>query len=51
LKKIQYFYSNGYATKDVYTKALRVYQTYLDKVKSNQRDEAAAAREDCSYIE
>ena len=36
---------NGYgdATKDDYDEALRSYQSYLDEVKSDQRDEAAAA--------
>ena len=31
-----------YATKDDYAKALRSYQSYLDEIKSGQRDEAAA---------
>ena len=43
LKEIQKLYSNGQATKDDYTKALRAYQTYLGEIKSTQRDEAAAA--------
>ena len=34
--------SNGCATKDEYTQALRSYQTYLEGIKSDQRDEAAA---------
>ena len=42
---------NGKATKDVYTKALRSYQEYLNEVKSSQRDKAAAAREDYKYIQ
>ena len=50
LKNVQQHYSNGYATKDEYTEALRAYQNYLSEVKSRQRDEAAAAREDYKYI-
>ena len=42
LEHIQNLYSNGLATKDDYTKALQLYQTYLGDIKSKQRDEAAA---------
>ena len=42
LKTIKEFYMNGHATKDDYAKALREYQRYVDGVKSDQRDEAAA---------
>jgi len=49
LREIQKLYKVGSATKDVYTKALRSYQEYLVEVKSNQRDEASAAREDYKY--
>ena len=41
LKEIRDFYRNGHATKDDYAKALQAYQTYLDGIKSVQRDEAA----------
>jgi len=51
LKQIQKLYSKGHTTKDDYTKALRVYQEYLNEVKSSQRDKAAAAREDYKYIQ
>ena len=51
LANIQKFYSKGYTTKDVYTQALRAYQKYLVEVKSSQRDQASAAREDYKYIE
>lgn len=44
LEDIKLLYSKGHATKDDYTKALRYYQAYLNEVKSDQRDEAAAAR-------
>ena len=50
LKDIQTLYTNGHATKDDYTKALRAYQAYLVEIKSTQRDAAAAAREDCPYV-
>jgi len=49
LERIKELYSEGVATKDDYTKALRLYQEYLGEVKSRQRDEAAAADEDCRY--
>jgi len=51
LKEVQDFYSKGYVSKDVYIEALRAYQKYLNEVKSSQRDEAAAAREDYKYID
>ena len=51
LKKIQELYTNGHATKDDYTKALRAYQKYLDEIKSKQRDKAAAASDEYKYYE
>jgi len=42
LNAIKDSYSNGHATKEDYTKALRLYQAYLGEIKSRQRDEAAA---------
>ena len=42
LESIKRLYSNGHATKDDYTRALRLYQKYLVEIKSTQRDEAAA---------
>jgi len=47
IKKMVMF---GYATKDDYTKALESYQAYLDEIKSDQRDKAAAADEDYKYM-
>jgi len=44
LDSIRSLYMDGLATKDDYTEALRGYQAYLAEVKSDQRDEAAAAR-------
>ena len=49
LKQIQELYTNGHATKDDYTKALRAYQAYLAEVKSAHRDKAAAASANCRY--
>jgi len=49
LQNIEYFYKNGYATKDDYTEALRSYQAYLDDIKSDQRDEAAAYSDEYKY--
>ena len=40
--KIQRMYMNGRATKDQYANALRSHQAYLNEIKSDQRDEAAA---------
>jgi len=51
LEDIKVLYSNGYATKDDYAKALRLYQAYLSEIKSDQRDEAAAFGEDHKYYE
>ena len=49
LEAIKILYSNEYATKEDYTKALQSYQTYLGEIKSKQRDEAAAADEENRY--
>ena len=43
LEKIKLWYANGQATKDEYTEALQLYQTYLGEIKSSQRDKAAAS--------
>jgi len=49
LDTIKELYSDGYATKEDYMKALQSYQVYLGEIKSAQRDKAAATREDCRY--
>ena len=49
LNEIKQMYSNGQATKEDYTIALRLYQEYLGEIKSNQRDEAAAFCEKYRY--
>ena len=46
---VRKMYRNEHATKDDYSKALRGYQSYLDEVKSDQRDEAAAFRDEYKY--
>jgi len=49
LKNIQQLYSDRHVPKDDYTIALRSYQEYLDEIKSDQRDKAAADREEYRY--
>ena len=49
LKKIQELYPYGCVRKEDYTKALQSYQSYLNEIKSPQRDEAAAFDENCQY--
>ena len=45
------FFSKGHARKDDYAKALRSYQAYLDEINSDQRDKAAAVRDEYKYYE
>ena len=49
LRSIKQLYADGHASKEDYTKALQSYQEYLGEIKSDQRDEAAAAQEDYRY--
>ena len=49
LNKIKKLFMNGYATKVDYENALRARQTYLDEIRSVQRDQAAAISDDCRY--
>ena len=51
LKSIKRMYERGLATKDDYGKALRSYQAYLDEIKSDQRDKAAAFSDGNRYYE
>jgi len=51
LKNIKILFSGGNATKDDYANALRLYQAYLDEIRSDQRDKAAAVRDDYKYYE
>ena len=49
VKSIQQLYTNGHAKKDNYTSALRAYQKYLQEIRSEQRDIAAAFSEEFKY--
>jgi len=49
LDAIKIMFKDGSATKDDYTTALRAYQEYLDEIKSDQRDKAAAAADRHKY--
>lgn len=49
LDNIKSLYLEGRVTKDDYFTALRSYQTFIDEVKSKQRDEAAAFDDDFKY--
>ena len=50
VKKIQGHYREGHATKGDYQIALRAYQSFVDEIRSNQRDEAAAADDGYKYL-
>ena len=49
VKAIQQIYMDGQVTKDYYANALRAHQAYLDEIKSDQRDEAAALGDKYRY--
>ena len=49
LKEVKQLYTNGYATKDDYTNALQLYQSYLGEIKCVQRDQAAFNNEKYRY--
>ena len=49
LDAIKRMYLKGDATKDDYSKALQLYQTYLGEIKSVQRDKAAAFSDEYRY--
>jgi len=51
LKIIRKMVNIGSATKQDYATALQAYQSYLDDIKSDQRDMAAAAHDKYKYIE
>ena len=50
VKNMQQHYIDGDATKEDYSKALRAYQAYLDEIKSDQRDKAAAFSDQYKYV-
>ena len=49
VKGIQQLYMDGHATKDHYANALRSHQANLNEIQSDQRDKAAAVKEDFRY--
>ena len=49
LRAIKDLFMNGHATKDDYGTALRAHQAYLDSIRSDQRDQAAAVSDDFKY--
>ena len=49
LENIKQMFKDGDAMKDDYAKALRAYQANLIEIKSAQRDEAAAVRDEYTY--
>ena len=51
VKHVKLLYEQGLATKEDYSKALESYQAYLDEIKSDQRDKAAAAHVSFKYYE
>ena len=51
LNTIKQMFKDGNAAKDDYEKALQAYQAYLADIRSDQRDEAAAFRDDFKYYE
>ena len=51
LKCIKKSYVDGHASKDDYAAALHSYQAYVDEIKSDQRDEAAAFDNDWKYYD
>lgn len=50
LKLIQAAFGDGYITKDDYEKALRSYQQYIEEVRSEQRNRAAAFHGKNKYL-
>ena len=51
LKEIQTLYMQGHVTKDDYANALRARQAYLDDIKSDLRDKAAAICDGNNYYD
>ena len=50
LDNIKRSHLRGYTSKDDYANALRSYQAHLDEIKSGQRDEAAAYKDEWKYF-
>ena len=49
LESIQNCFSAGIVTKEIFEKALRCRQSYLDQIRSDQRDKAAASSDEYIY--
>ena len=49
VKEIQQLYMHGHATKNHYAKALQSHQAYINEIKSDQRDKAAAFHDGYRY--
>ena len=49
VKRIQQLYKNGHVAKYHYANALRAHQAYINEIKSDQRDKAAATRDNYRY--
>ena len=49
VKAIQQLYTKGHVAKDHYANALRSHQAYVNEIKSDQRDNAAALGDYCQY--
>ena len=49
VKNVQQLYTEGHATKEDYSKALLAYQKYLQEIRSEQRDNAAAFGDNYKY--
>ena len=49
VKAIQQMYMDGHIAKDQYANALRSHQAFVNEIKSDQRDKAAAFYDDCCY--
>jgi TPR repeat protein len=49
LANLQHLYLSGYATSEEYSDAERSYKEYVDEIKSDQRDMAAAATDENAY--
>ena len=51
LEAVKHLYIKGKATKENYAEALRVYQAYLDDIRSDQRDAAATFSNEYKFCE
>ena len=49
VKEIQELYMDGHVAKDEYANALRSHQAYINEIKCDQRDKAAAFHDSYRY--